>query len=142
MSWKDEFIKSYGKAAYEKTLVQSRAWEEANPEKREEIRKRQARKGGKYYEKHREYQHTGLQGERHKIRAKHGMAYLQYKRIIAPDSVLHHQWRLNSAEYDGVALVEKAQHQLGFVDVVQLLEGEITLLTEEEVRNRGGQIDD
>ena len=97
----------------------------------------QARKGGKYYEKHKLAQKMGIPGEKNVIRSKHRTKYRPYKRIIAPDSVLHHQWRPESAEYDGVALVEKDPHQYGFIKVIEILEGEITLLTEEEVRDRG-----
>ena len=35
-------------------------------------------------------------------------------------------------------VVEKDQHIHGFIDVIQILEGEITLFTEEEIKNRGG----
>ena len=152
---KEEFVKRYGEAAWEKKLAQTRVWKEEHIEEvkacwkkycaehHEQMKVNQqrnnpeiTRKGGKYYEKHREYRHTGLQGERNVIRSKHQKEYRPYKRIIAADSVLHHQWRLESSEYDGVALVEKDQHRHGFVDVIKILDGKITLLTEEEVRNQ------
>jgi hypothetical protein len=39
-----------------------------------------------------------------------------------------------TAEHRGVALVEADQHMRGFVDVIEILEGEIRLPTEAEVR--------
>ena len=138
---KEEFIERHGKAAYEKRLAQIRAWREAPPEKLEEIRRQQARKGGKRYEKTLEYDHTGLQGEKRRVRTNHGTKYRPYKDIIAPDSQIHHQWVPGTSDYDGVALVEKDQHMRGFVDVIRILEGDITVFTEEELRNHGDQID-
>jgi len=148
---KEEFIEQYGKAAWEKKLAQNltkyrtnpekiiaqaKAWNKANPEKREEIRKQRDRKGGRHYERHLKYMRTGLQGERNIIRATHGKYWRRYKNIIAPDSQIHHQWRLNSAGYDGVALVEADQHMHGIIKVIRILDGKITLLTEEEVQER------
>lgn len=119
----------------ERAKVRDRVWRDANPEKVKMKSYAKDRKGGKYYEKKLEYNRTGLAGERNRVRAKHGRLWGPYKRIIAPDSVQHHQWRPGTAKYDGVALVEKDQHQYGIIDVIQILEGKITLLTEEEVRN-------
>ena len=146
---KEEFIKRYGEGAYEKRLEQTRQWEEANPDKvLEQIHKwREAnpekveaqnhernRKGGRHYVKKLKYMTTGLQGERNKIRVNHAYKWRPYKNIIAPDSQIHHEWLPGSAEYRGVALVEKDQHMHGFVDVIKILNGKITLLTEEEVK--------
>jgi hypothetical protein len=80
-----------------------------------------------------QYRQAGIQGEREKTRCKHGNAWRPYKRIVAPDSQLHHQWRPMTAEWDGLALVEKHQHIHGFIDVIDILEGKITLLTEKEI---------
>jgi hypothetical protein len=77
---------------------------------------------------------TGLQGARNKIRGRHSHEYKPYKAIIAPESQLHHEWLPDSPEYRGLALVEADPHMHGFVDVIEILDGEITLLTEEEVR--------
>ena len=153
---KKEFIERYGVAAYEKKQQQNQDWykahqdwykahaEEArernqlwrqnNPDKVKASRQEEGRKSGRYYDRHCKYRATGLPHERNLVRAKHGKRYRPYKKIIAPDSVLHHEWLPNTANYQGVALVEKDQHQHGFIDVIQILEGEITLLTEEEVR--------
>ena len=68
------------------------------------------------------------------IRNKHWRRWISYKRIIAPDSQIHHEWISEMADFRGVALVETDQHAHGFVDVIQILEGQITLLTEAEIR--------
>jgi hypothetical protein len=161
---KEEYIKRYCEAAYPKKLEQRRAWGEAHPEKvREQTRawyeahpgkrreqhraweeshpeevlaghREQCRKGGKRYDKHLIYQHTGLRGARNKIRRNHARQYQQFKKIIAPDSQVHHQWIPETSEYTGVALVEADRHMHGFVDVIKVLKGEITLFTEKEIR--------
>jgi hypothetical protein len=66
---------------------------------------------------------------------KHAHQYKPYKDSIAPDSQIHHEWVPETAEYRGVALVEAEQHMHGFVDVIEILAGKITLLTEEEIKN-------
>ena len=68
------------------------------------------------------------------IRGRHRRYYTPYKQIIAPESQLHHEWIPMTAEYRGVALVEANQHLHGYIDVIQILEGEIMLLTEAEIR--------
>lgn len=138
---KKEFKERYGKAAYEKMRARTGERFKANPEKAEEHNHEINRKGGKFYERTLENNRTGLRGERNKIRSKHGQKYRPYKDIIAPDSQIHHQWVPGTSDYDGVALVEKDQHMRGFVDVIRILEGDITVFTEEELRNHGDQID-
>jgi hypothetical protein len=133
---KEETIRRYSEAAYEKPLEQDRERKRANLDMVREINYEISRKGGKYYEKHLKYQHTGLPGERNKIRVKHANKWCQYKKIIAPDSQIHHEWVPETAEYLGVALVEKDQHMHGIIDVIKILDGEITLLTEEEIREQ------
>lgn len=76
----------------------------------------------------------GNQGERNKIRMKHANQYRPFKQIIAPDSQIHHEWIPETAEFRGVALVEKDQHMHGFIDVIKILEGKITLLSEKEIK--------
>lgn len=98
------------------------------------------RKGGKYYEQKCKYNLTGLQHERGLVRKKHEYKWSPYKQIIAPCSQCHHQWVPGMAEYTGLALVEKDQHMHGYIDVIQILEGEITLFTEEEIRKGGSRI--
>jgi hypothetical protein len=150
---KEETIERYGEAAYERQLAQGRAWkkEHYNSEKakayakeyREEHPKEvkannqeQCRRDGKYYDKNLEYDRTGLRGERNKIRNKHQKQYRPFKKIIAPDSQIHHEWIPQTDGYRGVALVETDQHMHGIVDVIEILEGKITVLTEEEVKRK------
>jgi hypothetical protein len=130
MSWRSDYIAKFGQEAYDNILTRGSLWREQNPEKVHEYN----RKGGKFYEKRYKYKQIGLQGERERIRKKHGNKWRPYKAIIAPNSQIHHQWRPETSEYDGVALVEKDQHQHGVIDVIEILEGKITLLSEEEVR--------
>ena len=137
---KEEYIKRYGKAAYEKMQQQCQEWKRDHPEKVKASGKEQCRKGGKHYKQFIKHRSIGIPHERGLVRMKHGHLYRPYKKIIAPDSVLHHQWQVGTANYDGVALVEKQQHQHGYIDVVQILEGEITLFTEAEVRKGGCEI--
>ena len=151
---KEEFSERYGIVAYEKMLKQSIAWKKAhgdevngrmrkwredNPERVRANHAESNRKGGKHYEKHRQYQIQGIPYEKKLVRLKHERRWSSYKGIIAPDSQIHHQWLPNTANYIGVALVEKNQHQHGFIDVIQILEGEITLFTEEEIRKGSGE---
>lgn len=133
---KAEFLKRYGEEAYKKRLGQIRVWREAHSEKIEEHNHELSRKSGKRYEKKLEYNRTGLCGERNKVRSKHRKEYYPFKQIIAPDSQLHHSWRPESPDYDGVALVEKDQHMHGIIEVIQILEGEITLFSEREIREQ------
>ena len=165
---KEEHIKRYGKVAYEKMLQQTRdwyvvhreeanlknkKWREAHPDKVKTQKKEWcevnpdkviasnhegSRKGGKYYEKMLIYKHTGLQGERNKIRWKHAKQYRPYKQLIAPDSEIQHEWLPGTAKYRGVALVEKDQHRHGIIKVIKVLEGKITLFTEKEIAEQGG----
>lgn len=134
MSWKDEFIAKYGEATYEKRLERYSQWKKANPGKATEHDRTQCRKGGKNYAKSLKYRTTELQGKRNRIRAKHRSNWREYKNIIAPNSQLHHQWHPGTSEYDGVALVEKDPHQHGIVDVIEILEGKISIFTEKELQ--------
>lgn len=133
---KAERIKRYGKRAYEKLNERNREWARTHPKEAEAHNREANRKGGSRYDKKQEYMRTGLAGERNRIRRLHAGRYRPFKKIIALESQLHHQWQPGSAGYDGVAIVEKNQHQHGFVDVIRILEGEITLFTEKEIRER------
>ena len=152
---KAEYIGRYGEAAYEKMVQQScdwyaqhseemkarvREWREVNPNKVKASHQEQCRKGGKRYEKMLKHQHTGIQGERNKIRNSHGRKYRPFKQIIAPESQIHHEWMPGTAKYRGVALVETDQHMHGYIDVIKILDGKITLLTEKEIRNQENKI--
>ena len=138
---KEEFIRRYGEMAYETALQQNRdwraehyeVWQKNNPNKVIANREK-SYKGGKYYEKHKLAHKEGLTGEKERVRQMHSRLYRPFKKIIAPTSQIHHQWLPRTADFTGVALVEKDQHMHGFIDVIQILEGEITLLTEREIR--------
>jgi hypothetical protein len=146
---KEEYIKKYGGAAYEKQQQQclnwaaehreegrarANKWAIANPDKVIANARETTRKGGKHYEKHLKYESRGLRGARNHIRVGHGQKWRRFKQIIAPESQLHHQWIPETANYTGVALVEADQHRHGIIVPIQILEGEITLLTEAEIR--------
>ena len=111
-------------------------WREINPEKVKANKREQSHKGGKYYEKQLKYLKTGVPGEKAAIRNKHQFRYRKYKKVIDPKGVtaLHHEWIQGTAEYRGVALVESSPHRHGIIDVIKILEGKITLLTEKEIR--------
>jgi hypothetical protein len=132
---KEEFIKRRGDVAYSRRLKQQRQWKLENSEKVKVCDFVRSRKVGKYYLKRLRYEHSGLRGERNKIRANHSHKWQQYKKIIAPDSQIHHEWIPGTAKYQGVALVEKDQHQHGIIDIIQILDGEITLRIERESKS-------
>lgn len=128
---KSEFIARYGEAAYAKLLARDVIWYKQHPEERVAARREYTNKGGQYYERNLVYRRTCLQGKRNKVRANHAKQWRKYKNIIAPDAQIHHEWIPGTAGYRGVALVEADQHMHGIVDVIEILDGEITLLTEE-----------
>ena len=145
---KEEFIERRGEAAWEKRLQQRRdwygahskreihkvkIWQVANHEKVKANSREASRKGGKRYEYMLKYLTTGTPGERARIRTKHGKLWSVFKQIIAPDSQIHHEWIHGTAKYTGVALVESKPHRYGIIDVIKILDGKITLLTEKEV---------
>jgi len=131
----EERTRKYGKEQYEKWQQQIQIWNNNNPKQIKQYQHETSRKGGKYYEAHERYASSGVQHLRNLLRSSHRQHYRPYKQIIAPKSQIHHEWIPSTADYRGAALVEADQHMHGFVDVIQILEGKITLLTEEEVRS-------
>ena len=144
-----KFIKKYGEVAYKVKLQRTRdwnaqhhkernaarkKWRENHPDKAKATNQEACCKGGKYYLKHLEYKTTGISGKKARIRTKHANHYRPLKKIIAPESQIHHEWIPGTADFRGVALVESNPHRYGIIDVIQILEGKITLLTEEEVK--------
>ena len=111
-----------------------------NPDKIKTNNYEYCHKGGKYYEQAYNHKKTGIPYEKKLIRNNHSKEWREYKRIIASDSQIHHQWIPNTSKYSGMALVEKDQHQHGYIDVIQILEGEITLLTEDEIRGGNNHV--
>lgn len=112
----------------------NKAYKEIHKEEVKSDNTKYSHKEGEHYEQRRKYDQNGLRHKRNLVRGRHRFYYHKYKQIIAPDSVLHHEWIPGTADYRGVALVEKDPHRYGFIDVIQILEGEITLLTEAEIR--------
>ena len=129
-----EKVKEWQKQNPDKVSATQKKSRENNPEKVKARAQKSHRKGGKYYEYKKNYNATGLQGERNRIRNKHRHQYRRFKHIIAPTSQIHHEWIPGTTEYRGTALVETNQHQHGFIDVIRVLEGVITLPTEAEIR--------
>lgn len=128
------YIARYGAAAYAKIVAQGKKWNEEHPDKVNVQNREHCRKGGKGYDRHLEYMRIGIPGEKHIIRENHAQKWRKYKNIIAPGSQIHHEWIPGTADYRGVALVEKDRHMYGTVDVIEILKGKITLLREEEIR--------
>ena len=146
---KADYIRRYGEAAYKAMLkhisdldaqrreevnAKSKKWADSHPAQVQARNKNWFRKTGEHYEKWTHYNMSGLRHLKNQIRVTHEQKWRLYKQIIAPESQLHHEWIPGTADYRGVALVEKDQHMHGFVDVIQILEGEITLLLEAEIR--------
>ena len=155
MNGKYDFISGHMKEAHEKRLKQmcaynkahkeegearARKYKEEHPEQVRANDQEASRKGGKRYAKMLEYSRTGIPGSKKKIRRTHARQYKSYKDIIAPKSQIHHQWVIDTAEYTGMALVEADPHMYGIIDVIKILEGEITAFTEEELMNRGEEL--
>ena len=132
---KADFIKEYGEEAYVKQQEQTRVWRMLHPTRIHANSQEQNCKGGKRYRKRLIYNRTGLRGKRRSIRGEHQKLYRSYKNIIDPDGLtqIHHEWIQETADYRGVALVEANSHMHGYIDVIQILEGEITLLVETEI---------
>jgi hypothetical protein len=133
---KREYIKRYGKSAYSNRLAKVNEWNKQHPIEVKAGHNARQRRNGKFYAKKLVYDRTGLRGERNIVRMRHQRKWRSYKRIVAPDSQLHHSWRPGSADYDGVALVEVDAHRHGIIDVIKILEGKITLFTEQAIRER------
>jgi len=123
-------------------IVRLNEWRRNNPEKVKANVKRQNlrlnpeinRKGGKYYEKHLKSHKTGLQGEKEIIRRIGRAHWGKYKKIIAPQSEIHHEWIPNTANYNGIALVEAQQHRYGIIDPIVILEGSISIFSEARLK--------
>ena len=63
--------------------------------------------------------------EKHNIRNHHQRKYKPLRRMF-PGAVIHHQWIGKSSLYDGVALVDGKLHHSNIIEIIRLLEGEIT----------------
>lgn len=133
---KEEFIEKHSEEEYESYRDYITGWKKSHLTLVQANAREQNRKGGKFYKEKKEYKMTGIQHIKEIIRNKYRNRWKQFKQIIAPESQIHHEWLPGTADYRGVALVEKDQHLQGFIDVIQILEGRITLFTEAEIRSR------
>ena len=142
---KKERIIRYGIEAYEKFLDQTRRWKKDNPDTviahnavwtKKLTCEGVNRKGGKYYLKIKTYYQKEIPKAKHVVRSFHQRLYQPFKNIIDPNGLthIHHEWVAKTANYRGVALVEKDQHSHGYIDVIEILEGKITLMTEKDIR--------
>lgn len=140
---KEDYIAEFGAEEYARMLEREWYGEDSESQRKyhkewprqhygrlQEDKKHRGRRGTIYYDSVRAYQRTGVQGERNKVRALHAHRWRKYKTIIAPNSELHHQWLPGSADYTGLAIVETNTHRYGKINVIEILEGEITLLRE------------
>lgn len=114
--------------------AKNKIWARLHPEAYAVHHRQWQRKGGSHYAQTRIYERTGLRRDRNRIRNRHGKQYRKFKDFFAQDSEMHHQWVSGTARYSGLALVEKDKHQHGYIDVIQILEGKITLFTEEFIQ--------
>ena len=128
--YKEERIALYGEEKYKEYLGQSQEWRRSHPENVKARNAEYSRKGGKFYHKKVEDDKKELRRKRNIIRACDRKRYRKFKNIIAPESQIHHEWLPESPSYGGMALVEADQHAHGFIDVIQILEGEISIFTE------------
>ena len=133
---KEEYIARHGEDAWERHLGKKRTWKKAHPEQRWDIKypekakalqRESCRKGGKHYEKRRERDKKGLRHERILIRNRHRKEFHEIKDTLAVEVELHHEWIGDTTEYRGMAFVEKVAHRNGIIDVILLLDGEITI---------------
>jgi hypothetical protein len=131
---KEEFIRKKGTAAWEAQLAKSRRTQLRNRvnkarEAQEEFQKlhyseQQEILRDMWKKREGHYSRSGLPqnitAARNKIRQAHCAKW--------PSDVLdhHHEWIEDTAEYTGVALVEREAHRHGIINVVTLLEGVIT----------------
>lgn len=125
-----EYQREYYKENKEEISENRRLWYENNPEKVKQRGSEQCRKGGKRYEKMLEYEGIGLRKERSSIRRRDRKRWKRFKDIIASDTEVHHEWIPGTAKYNGIALVDKSEHQHGMINPVLILEGEIKLMEE------------
>lgn len=134
---KEEYIRKYGPAAWEERLSKTRRTrvknkvdkclkiknesEKGNPTDQQESLRDQWKKenGAKFRPRLNEC----VLKERNKIRQAH---YVKWR---SPHFDVHHEWVGDTADYRGVALVERIAHRHGIINVVIPLEGVITEFT-------------
>ena len=104
-------------------------WKKSNLEKDKAKKDRERvlryTKGGDKYEENCEYRRTGIQGERNKIRRRDRRTWQPFKNFIALDTEVHHAWIKGTANYNGVAIVDKSEH--GIINPILILENSILI---------------
>jgi len=128
--YKKERIALYGEEKYKRYLKQTQEWKREHPEIVKANNAEYNQKEGKFYNKKIEDDRKELRRKRNIIRACDRKRFRKFKNIIAPKSQIHHEWLPESPNYRGKALVEADTHMHGFIDVIQILEGDITIFTE------------
>ena len=111
----------------EKKNQADQLWRENNPEKIDQYAK-ESRKDGKYYAKRLMYEKTGLQKEKRKIRHNHSRKWQKYKGNWLTETEIHHEWIHETADYNGIAIVDKSEHRHNIINPIEILEGNITLM--------------
>lgn len=106
----------------------AKKWREEHPDEVIQQQRERGRKGGKYYQQMLEHNKTGVIGKRNVIRATDRRKWRRYKQIIAPESEIHHEWIEGTAEYRGIAIVDKSEHRHNIIKPIVVLCGEITLI--------------
>lgn len=127
---KEERIRRYGKKNYEMELEKHRLWSRKNFKTVKYHHDEANRKGGLHYKQKLKQNSEGLQGDRGRLRRIDGHSFRKYKRFFAQESQLHHQWIRGTANHTGIALVERDQHMHGYIDVLLIFNGEITVFDE------------
>ena len=130
----DKERKEYDRKRYlthkEDRDAKNKVWARLHPEAYAKYHEQWQRKGGSHYAQTRAYESTGLRYKRSYVRNRHGTQYRKYKRFFALGSQIHHEWIPGTAKYTGLALVETDKHRHGYIDVIKILDGKITLFTE------------
>jgi hypothetical protein len=131
---KEEYIRKYGPAAWEERLSKTRRTRVKNKvdkglkiknesnkgnqtDQQESLRDQWKKENGA---KFRSRLNECVLQERNKIRQAH------HAKWGSADFDIHHEWSEDTADYRGVALVERTPHRHGVIKVVIPLEGVIT----------------
>jgi len=93
-----------------------------------EISMNQSRKGGKYYEHMLQYERIGLRRERKIVRNRHRLRWNKHKGNWFTETEIHHEWLEGTANYRGIAIVDKTEHQHGIINPIEILEGTVGLI--------------
>lgn len=132
---KEEIIKQYGIEEYQRQLEDNKertaTWSRNNIKKVEEAKRERMNKGGKYYQNILKYNRSGIQKSRRKIRNRDARRWKKYKGNWLTETEIHHCWIPGTAQYNGIALVDKMEHQHRIINPIEILEGIIILMEAE-----------